>query len=150
MVKNSPINSGYTRDIHSILGLERSPGVENGNLIQYSCLENPMDSGACWATVHGLSESRTQLSPYACTMVLLQNGGVLAQATIQISQIGGAEQEEFISHTSRGWQSACMVKFSSRIFSWLADGCRLSVFTWLFPDTCTWTEISFSLSSSYC
>ena len=37
-------------------------GVGNGNLLQYSCLENSMDSGAWWATVHGVAKSRIQLS----------------------------------------------------------------------------------------
>ena len=45
-----------------IPGLERSPGVGNGNPLQYSCLENPMDRGAWWATVHGVAKSRTRLS----------------------------------------------------------------------------------------
>ena len=39
------------------LGLRRSPGGGNGNTLQYSCLENSMDRGAWWATVHGIAES---------------------------------------------------------------------------------------------
>ena len=45
-----------------ILGLGRSPGGGNGNLLQYSCLENPMDRGAWQTTVHGVAKSQTQLS----------------------------------------------------------------------------------------
>ena len=50
VVKNLPINAG---DMGSIPGSGGSPGVGNGNLLQYSCLENPMDRGAWQATVHG-------------------------------------------------------------------------------------------------
>ena len=46
----------------SIPGLERSPGEGNGNTLQYSCLENSMDRGACGPTVHGVINSQTQLS----------------------------------------------------------------------------------------
>ena len=53
MVNNPPANAGNTRDAALIPGLERSPGEGNGNPLQYSCLENPMDRGAWWATVHG-------------------------------------------------------------------------------------------------
>ena len=42
----------------SIPGLGRSPGEGNGNLLQYSCLGNPMDRGAWWATVHGVAKVR--------------------------------------------------------------------------------------------
>ena len=59
VVKNPPANAGDTRDMGLIPGLERSPGVGNGNLLQYSCLENSMGRGAWWATVHGVTESRT-------------------------------------------------------------------------------------------
>ena len=45
-----------------ISGLERSPGGGNGNLLQYSCLENPMDRGAWWATMNGIAKSQTQLN----------------------------------------------------------------------------------------
>ena len=49
-------------DLGSTPGLERSPGDGNGYQLQYSCLENPMGRGACWATVHGVTKSWTQLS----------------------------------------------------------------------------------------
>ena len=62
VVKNSPANAGDTRDVGSILGSERSPGIGNGNPLQYSCLENSMDSGAWQATVHGVTRSWTRLS----------------------------------------------------------------------------------------
>ena len=54
MVKNPAANAGVTGDASSIPGWERSPGEGNGNPLQYSCLENPMDRGAWWATFHGL------------------------------------------------------------------------------------------------
>ena len=53
MVKNLPANAGNTRDGGSIPGSGRSPGVGNGNLLQYSCLENSMVRGSWWTTVHG-------------------------------------------------------------------------------------------------
>jgi len=70
VVKNLPANAGDVREVRSIPGLGRSPGGGNGNPLQYSCLENPMDRGA-WratvhgitrATVHGIAKSRTRLS----------------------------------------------------------------------------------------
>ena len=60
MIKNLPANAGDTRGVGSISGSGRSPGGGNGNLLQYSCLENPMDRGAWWA-VHGVAKSQTQL-----------------------------------------------------------------------------------------
>ena len=59
--KASAYNVG---DPGSIPGLGRSPGEGNGNPLQYSCLENPMDGGAWLATVHGVAKSRTQLSDF--------------------------------------------------------------------------------------
>ena len=53
MVKNPPANAGDARDMGLIPESGRSPGEGNGNLLQYSCLENPMDRGAWQATVHG-------------------------------------------------------------------------------------------------
>ena len=57
--KESASNTG---DSSSVPGSGRSPGGGHGNPLQYSCLENPMDRGAWWATVHGVAQSRTQLS----------------------------------------------------------------------------------------
>ena len=54
VVKNPPVNAGNPA---SIPGSGRSPGEGNGNPLQYSCLENPMDRGAWWATVLGITES---------------------------------------------------------------------------------------------
>ena len=62
MVKNPPANAGDARDTVSTPGLGRSSRVGNGNSLQYSCLENPMDGGAWWAAVHGAAESQTRLS----------------------------------------------------------------------------------------
>ena len=61
-VKASACNMG---DLGSIPGSGRSPGEGNGNPLQYSCLENPMDKEAWWATVHGVAKSRTQLSEWS-------------------------------------------------------------------------------------
>ena len=58
-VKNLPANAGDTGDTDSIPGSGRSPGVGNGNPLQYSCLENPMDRGVWHATVHGITKSQT-------------------------------------------------------------------------------------------
>ena len=55
-------------DSGSIPGLGRSPEGGNGTPLQYCCLENFKDRGACWATVHRVAKSQTRLSEYACTI----------------------------------------------------------------------------------
>ena len=61
-VNNLPVNAGDLRDSSSIPGSRRSPGGGHGNLLQYSCLEKPMDRGVWWATVHiGLQRVRPDL-----------------------------------------------------------------------------------------
>ena len=64
VVKNLLANAGDARDMSSIPGSGRSPGGGNGNPLQYSCLERPMDRGAWWAKVHGVTKSQTQLSEH--------------------------------------------------------------------------------------
>ena len=59
VVKNPPASAGDIRDMGLIPGSGRSPGGEDGSPLQYSCLKNPMDRGAWWATVHGVAESET-------------------------------------------------------------------------------------------
>ena len=60
VVKNPSAKAGDTRDVGSVPGLRRSPGEGNGNPLQYSCLENPMDRGAWQATVHRVTKIWTQ------------------------------------------------------------------------------------------
>ena len=62
--KNPPTNAGDTEDMALILGWGRSPGEGNGNLIQYSCLRNPMDRGTWWVTVHEVAKSLRKLSTH--------------------------------------------------------------------------------------
>ena len=62
MVKTLPANARDVRDVGLIPGLGRSPGEGNGNPLQYSCLGNPMDRGALWAIVRGVTKSQTQPS----------------------------------------------------------------------------------------
>ena len=61
MVKNSPASAEDVRDTGLIPGSGRSSGGGNGNPLQYSCLENPMDREAWWATVHRVTKSWTRL-----------------------------------------------------------------------------------------
>ena len=58
VVKNLPAKAGDIRDVGSIPTLGRSTGRGHGNPLQYPCLENPMDRGTWWATVHGVAKSR--------------------------------------------------------------------------------------------
>ena len=61
VVKNPPASAGDTGDTGSIPGSGRSPGEGNGNPLQCCCLENPMDRGAWWASVHGLTRVGREL-----------------------------------------------------------------------------------------
>ena len=66
MVKNPPTNAGHTRHVGAGPGSGRAARVGNGNLLQYSCLENSMDRGAWWAP--GVTKSQTPLSGWAHTL----------------------------------------------------------------------------------
>ena len=59
LIKNPPASAGYVRDMGLILGLGRLPGGGHDNLLQYSCLKNPMDRGAWRAMIHRVTESDT-------------------------------------------------------------------------------------------
>ena len=61
MVKNPPANASKGRNVGLIPGWGRSPGEGHSNPLQYSCMENPIDKGAWWASVYGVAQSRTQL-----------------------------------------------------------------------------------------
>ena len=64
IVKNPPANAGDITELGLIPRSLRSPGEGHGNPHQYSCLENPVDGGAWWATVHGVTKSWTQQSNF--------------------------------------------------------------------------------------
>ena len=68
-INNPFANVGDARDVGSIPGSGRSPRRRNGNTLQYSCLENPMDRGAWWTTVYAVTKSRTRLSVHMHTLI---------------------------------------------------------------------------------
>ena len=72
MVKHPPVNAGDIRDVGLISGSGRSPGGGNGNPLQYFGLENPVDRGAWWATVHRASKSWTLLKRLNMRACMLQ------------------------------------------------------------------------------
>ena len=66
VIKSTSANAGDVRDMGLICELGSSPGGRHGNPLQYSCVENPMDTGAWWATVHKVIKSQTLLKQ--CSM----------------------------------------------------------------------------------
>ena len=71
VVKNPPASSGDIRDLGLTPGLGRSPGGRHGSPLQYTCLENLMDRGAQWATIHRVAKSQTglkQVSTHQCQL----------------------------------------------------------------------------------
>ena len=116
VVKNLPANEGDARDADLIPGLRRSPAGGNGNPLPYSCLENPMDRGTRWATVHGPAKRWTQLNTeyththtHTHTQHLLPNAQILLQdykpsmpKESSLSQFLGWNRENLLS-THRVW-----------------------------------------------
>ena len=74
----------------------KSPGKGNGNLLQYSCLENPMDRGAWWATVHGVAKNQTQLSIHTYLFICIYLASVLIEA-FEIFDLCDGMQDFFLS-----------------------------------------------------
>ena len=87
------LDAGDVRDSGSIPGSGRSPGGGNGNPLQYSCLENPMDGGASWAAVHGVARSWTRLSDltiFSLSCIGEGNGNPLQCSCLENPRDGGA------------------------------------------------------------
>ena len=76
VVKNSPANTGDTRDVGSIPGLGRSPGGGHGNSLQYPCLQNPMDRGSWWAAIHTVTKSQTWLKQFSTPALAIPLPGI--------------------------------------------------------------------------
>ena len=97
--KDSACNSG---DLDSISGSGRSSGEENGNPLQYSCLENPMDRGIWWATVHVVAKSRTrlkQLNTHTCLLLFICKTSVkcfMIQSLKQFKLVLNLQEEVFL------------------------------------------------------
>ena len=87
VVKNPPANAGNTRDSGLIPGLGRSPGEGNGNPLQYSCLENPMDRGAWEATVYGVTKSQTRLSDFTSLIFTVEETKTLCKLIRNLSKV---------------------------------------------------------------
>ena len=83
VVKNLPVNAGDARDMGSIPGSGRFPGERNGNTLQYSYLEYPMDRGAWRATVHGIFQARI----LECVAISFSRGSSRPRSQTQISCI---------------------------------------------------------------
>ena len=79
VIKNLPDSAGAAGDADSVPGLGRSPGEGNGNPLQYSCWENPMDRGAWRVTVHRVSKSLTWLSDWACMQCAVWSNSILVR-----------------------------------------------------------------------
>ena len=95
VVKNPPANAGGVRDTGFIPSLGRCPEGGHGNPFQYSCLVNPVDSGAWWAAFHGVAQSQTQLkqlSMHACMGDGEGNGNPLQYSCLENPMDGEAWQ----------------------------------------------------------
>ena len=91
--KESACNAGDTGDLGSIPGLGRSPGEGNGNPLQYSCLDNPMDTGVHWAAVHGVAKSWTQLNGLSRAGTLLRSSGSWTSAVKWVNGWGSCTRD---------------------------------------------------------
>ena len=99
--------------------LETASGEGNGNPLQYSCLENPMDEGAWWAAVHGVAKSRTRLSDFTLTSLSCigeGNGNPLQCSCLENPRDGGAS-----------WADVSGVTQCRTRLKWLSSSSRLSL-----------------------
>ena len=128
-------------DLGSIPGSGRSPGEGNGNPLQYSCLENPIDGRAWWATVHGVSKSRTRLSNFTLLLV----AGILR---------GRQKWSLLPSLASWDWK-ACQVCFSGSMSQMSVGSWKQEAFEFYlgvlssFPTPSLWPHFPFSLLPTF-
>ena len=103
--KESACNAG---DVGSMAGSGRSLGKRNGNPFQYSCLQNSMNRGACWTTVHGVPKSWTLLSDqhYGDTLLLRDTRVVLSNLKLLVV----SERENLAFHGQVGFKKVLLLK----------------------------------------
>ena len=119
-VKASACNTG---DLGSIPGLGRSPGEENGNPLQYSRLEDPMDRGASWATVNGVTNSQTLLclqskSPQLRKQDIHGNANAKREFIASSSQGPGHIQHSGIEPEPRALDYSSIYRFRTKTGNW--------------------------------
>ena len=143
MVKNLPANTGGTKDEGFVTESGRSPGVGNGNPLQYSCLENSMDRGAWQAAVRGVTKSRTQGNYRSscclpCDFPVLQMVNSSAYNSGDLGSIPGSERSPG-ERNGNPLQYSCLENPIDRE-TWLAtihgvakSWIRLSDFTFFLP-----------------
>ena len=106
MIKNTSANAGNAKDAGSIHGSGSSPGEGSAIYnLQYSCLENPMDRGACQATVHGVTKSWTRLSKHTC---------IYTHTSFRPGPDGGAHLKGLVSSEKERVESFLFVSTSMR------------------------------------
>ena len=93
-VKNLPAKKEM--QVQSLGQEDPSPGEGNGNPLQYSCLENPMDRGAWWAIVHGVAKSQTQLSMHEGPHIYTQTHSKENNTFIYSKNMYGGRQRKVI------------------------------------------------------
>ena len=102
VVKNPPANAGDRKDMGLILALGRSRGEGEGNTLQYSCLGNPMDRGAWWATVHSLASQGSNPGLPHCRRILYQlsyPGSRVAKSWTRLKQLSVLTHTHTYTHT---------------------------------------------------
>ena len=108
-------------DLGSVSGSGGSPGEGNGNPLQYSCLENPMDRGAWWATVPGITKSQTRLSDFAFTFRGFTERGL---------RVKSEEHKGFLTTSHCGGRNyRGPLKYYNPEFCFLAIGTYYEVYT---------------------
>ena len=112
------------------LGQEEPPGEGNGNLLQYSCLENPMHGGAWWATVHGVTKSRTRLSDFTTTTTRQGYGFPVAMYACESWTVKKAEHRRIDAFELWCWRRLLRVPWTARrsnqsILKEISPGCSL-------------------------
>ena len=109
MVKNMPASAGDARDVGSVLRLGRSPGEGNGNLFQYSFLENSMNREAWRATVHGVLKSRTQLRDWVQCSLTISSSATLFSCLQSFPESGSFPISQLFSSSLSIWASATVL-----------------------------------------
>ena len=104
--KNLPANAGDTRDVGSIPGSGKFPREGNGNLLQYSCLENPIDREAWWTTVYWVAKNRTRLKQFS----MYTHKKILSESLYQTAISNKPTQESSRLFSSFCFYSECFVQ----------------------------------------